>query len=123
MCRQRSAALAWPAVLTAALGLPTADLFARGSVRSASSAPSPTPMRPAADIVNNALWYIPAGAPLNRTYTWYAPPAGYTVIAEGTPSEPRVMTLVGPDGTLRAFRLEGPVIMRVRYSSSSSRSP
>lgn len=62
----------------------------------------------------NIRWDIPTGAPTGRTYTWYAPPAGYQVVIQATPTEPRSVTVEGPDGSTRTFRLEGPVIMRVR---------
>jgi hypothetical protein len=59
-----------------------------------------------------ASYFIPPGAPLDRTYTWYAPPEGYEVIRQGTPSAPVALTVVGPDGVQRVFRLEGPVVTR-----------
>jgi hypothetical protein len=60
--------------------------------------------------------YLPPGAPVDRNFTWYAPPEGYQVIYEGTPSTPRYVTEVAPDGSTRVVRVEGPVVMRpVRY--------
>jgi hypothetical protein len=60
--------------------------------------------------------YIPPGAPVDRTFTWYALPEGYQVIYEGTPSAPRYVTEVAPDGSTRVVRLEGPIVMRpARY--------
>lgn len=70
--------------------------------------------RPAAEPRHRA-WNIPPGAPLRGSYTYYAPPKGYKVIREATPSAPRYETVIGPDGSRRTFRLEGPVVMRLRY--------
>jgi hypothetical protein len=65
----------------------------------------------------DARYYIPPGAPLGRTYTWYAPPLGYEVIREGTPAAPGSFPAVGPDGVPRTFPLEGPVVTRIRYQA------
>jgi nitrous oxide reductase len=59
-----------------------------------------------------ANYFIPPGAPLDRSYTWYAPPQGYEVVRQGIPSAPVVLPVVGPDGVQRAYRLEGPVVSR-----------
>jgi uncharacterized protein (TIGR03000 family) len=71
--------------------------------------------RPAASGPRETRWYIPPGAPMDRTFTWYAPPEGYEVIYEGTPAAPQWLTVVGPDGVVRAYRLEGPVVMRPHH--------
>jgi hypothetical protein len=71
--------------------------------------------RPAAEPSFEAPWKFPPGAPARGTYTWYAPPSGYKVIREATPSAPQEVTVVGPDGSKRTFLLEGPVVMRLRY--------
>jgi hypothetical protein len=79
--------------------------FAQQQALESSPAPAPS----------YRTWYLPQGAPTHRSYTYYAPPRGYTVIREGTPSAPQVVTVVGPDGRRRTYRLEGPVVMRLRY--------
>jgi hypothetical protein len=111
MNAQRLSAIA--AVLTtAALFLPGGAAFAGGTYRSPASASAGSR---SADNTGPTSYYLPAGAPVNRTYTWYAPPAGYQVIMQGTPTAPRAVELVGPDGTSRTYRLEGPVLMRTNY--------
>jgi hypothetical protein len=71
--------------------------------------------RRAAEPSFEAPWRFPPGAPARGTYSWYAPPRGYKVIREATPSAPQEVTVVGPDGSKRTFLLEGPVVMRLRY--------
>jgi hypothetical protein len=108
---QRIPALAVLAVCAAALGPAAGDVVAGGTYR------SPPPVRTVRRTDNTPqerAWSLPAGAPTNRTYTYYAPPAGYEVVVEGTPAEPRVVTVVGPDGRTQTTRLEGPVVTRVR---------
>jgi hypothetical protein len=73
------------------------------------------PKRAGAEPTFEAPWKYPAGAPARGTYTWYAPPSGYKVIREATPSAPQEVTVVGPDGTARTFKLVGPILMRLRY--------
>jgi hypothetical protein len=68
--------------------------------------------RPATETRRETRPYIPPGAPLDRTYTCYAPPEGYEVLYAGTPAAPRWVTVLGPDGTPRSYRLEGPVVVR-----------
>jgi hypothetical protein len=116
MICQRVPAIAVMALTIAGLCLPVGDLLAGPAYRS----PPAAPPRPAPDTFRTAPWYIPADAPLNRTYTWYAPPAGYEVIWQATPSEPRFVTVVGPDGISRIVRMEGPLVTRLRYVNSRS---
>jgi hypothetical protein len=120
MLCQRFPALVVPLTI-AALCLPAIDVFPRGGYPSPPAQHS-TPVKPVADLISPPGSATP-GAPLNRTYTWYAPPAGYQVIREGTPSQPRFVTVVGPDGKARTFRLEGPVVVRFHYVSVRQGSP
>jgi hypothetical protein len=72
--------------------------------------------RPAATASGETPPYIPAGAPTDRTFTWFARPEGYEVIPGATPLAPRYVTEVAPDGSTRTRRVEGPIGMRpVRY--------
>jgi hypothetical protein len=93
---------------------PDARGFQRTMIQQEWLRRQPTSRRPVAEATHQE-WYIPRGAPLRGSYTWYAPPKGYKVIREGTPSAPRYQTVIGPDGTRRTFRLEGPVVTRLRY--------
>jgi hypothetical protein len=98
------------AIIAAALCLGGADAFAGGTYH---SPPAPAKYR-SDDGANQTNYYLPAGAPVHRTYSYYAPPPGYEVVVEGTPTAPRFVTIVGPDGQVRTMRLEGPVVMRIR---------
>ena len=72
--------------------------------------------RPTAPVPRQTRPDIPSGAPMDRTFTWYAPPEGYEVILAATPLAPRYVTEVAPDGRTRIVRVEGPIVMRpVRY--------
>jgi hypothetical protein len=113
MSYQRFFANAAAALMTAALCLPAAQALAGATYR---SPPPTTYSSHSADNTRHTSYYVPTGAPVNRTYSWYAPPAGYQVVMEGTSSVPRTVTVVGPDGTSRTTRLEGPVVMRVQYN-------
>jgi hypothetical protein len=108
---RRFSALGLVALGTVALCL---GQVARGS-GTYRSPPSVRPTQPALTANWQTSYYLPQGAPLGRTYTWYAPPAGYQVIMEGTPSDPNYVKVVGPDGKSRTFRLEGPIVMRPSY--------
>jgi hypothetical protein len=111
MSAQRLSTIA--AVLTTAgLFLPAGAAFAGGTYHSPFATPASSV---SADNTRTTRYYIPTGAPVNRSYTWYAPPAGYQVIMQGTPAAPREVELTGPGGTSRSFRLEGPVVMRTPY--------
>ncbi len=57
-------------------------------------------------------WDLPPEVPLDRTYTWYAPPSEFKVVIMATPSQPRWVTIVQPDGSKRTFALEGPIVVR-----------
>jgi hypothetical protein len=120
MHAQRFPAITALALATAALCLPTGAALAGPTYR--SPPPKPASSRSATDNTRQTNYSIPPGAPLDRTYTWYAPPAGYEVVLEGTPSEPRTVTVVGPDGSSRTTRLEGPVVMRLHYYAVRERS-
>jgi hypothetical protein len=62
-------------------------------------------------------WYAPPGSgstntvgQYDRTYAWYAVPANVNAPATMEPAaEPRYVSIVGPDGRTRTFRLEGTV--------------
>jgi hypothetical protein len=87
--------------------------FAGGTYRSPPAVSAGTHAN--ANTTRQTSYYIPTGAPVHRTFTWYAPPPGYQVVLEGTPAEPRQVTVVAPDGISRNVRLEGPVVMRVHH--------
>jgi hypothetical protein len=108
------------ALVTVFLLLFAQESFAGGTYR---SPPAVSAGKSAdADTTRQTNYYIPTGAPVHRTFSWYAPPPGYQVILEGTPAEPREVTVVGPDGISRRVRLEGPVVMRVdHYTFQKSR--
>jgi hypothetical protein len=113
---QRFSAIGVLALAGVALCLPEA-------VRAGGTYRSPPPVRSTASATEaprQTSYYLPSGAPLGRTYTWYAPPAGYQVLMEATPSQPSYVTVVGPDGKSRTFHLEGPVVMRLSYSAVRS---
>lgn len=97
------------ALATAALALSSDLASAGGTYR---SPPPKTRSSSAERSSRQTPHYLPPGAPLDRTYTWYAPPEGYEVVMEGTPSAPLMVTVTGPDGRQRTYRLEGPVVMR-----------
>jgi hypothetical protein len=105
---QRFSAIGLLTLATMALCLSQAAR-AGGTYRSPPSVRS-TPSVP--DAPWKTSYFLPPGAPVGRTYSWYAPPAGYQVIMAGTPTEPSYVTLVGPDGKSRTVRLEGPIVMR-----------
>jgi hypothetical protein len=107
---QRLAALG-TAALTAVLCLPADDVFAGGTYR----CPPAVAASSRADNTRQTSYLVPAGAPVDRNYSWYAPPPGYQVVVQGTPAAPRTVTVVGPDGSARATRLEGPVVVRLQY--------
>jgi hypothetical protein len=112
MFRQRHFAAGLLAVAAAALSLLPGEALAGGTYRSpAARAVQSTAVTRSAE----TAWLLPAGAPTGRTYTYYAPPPGYQVVVEGTPSAPTTVTVVGPDGQARTTRLEGPVVTRLRY--------
>jgi len=100
------------ALALAALCLPAGSASAGGCYHCPRSAPA---IGQSADNTRHTLYYLPAGAPVNRNYAWYAPPAGYQVLLEGTPVAPRAVTVVGPDGNARTTQLEGSVVVRLRY--------
>jgi hypothetical protein len=117
MARQRLPAVAALGLAAAALGMLAGDVLARGGYQK-PPAQETTPTRPTSDKLSapsNAPRFVPAGVPLDRTYTWYSPPAGYRILWEATPSQPRLVTIVGPDGRARTFRLVGPVVLRPHY--------
>jgi hypothetical protein len=101
------------ALVSAALCLPAATALAGGGGGRYHSPPPTT--RQTVRTTQETRYYLPPGAPLARTYTWYAPPAGYEVIREGTPAAPGSFAAVGPDGVQRTYPLEGPVVTRIRY--------
>jgi hypothetical protein len=108
------------AALAAALCLPADAVRAGGTYH---SPPKVTVYHYSSTVATTtARYYIPAGAPMDRTYTWYAPPGGYEVIREGTPSAPVPVTFQGPNGVRRTFPVEGPVVVRsYRYVARGSR--
>jgi hypothetical protein len=102
------------AALVLAVLLPSCEVVLAGGTY--HSPPSTgASRRSSADNTRLTSYSLPLGAPVDRTYTWYAPPAGYKVVTEGTPQAPRMVTVVGPDGTVRSTRLEGPIVVRLRY--------
>jgi hypothetical protein len=113
MNRQQLRTLTMTALVSVVLLLLAHESFAGSTYRSPPAVSAGT--RPGAYTTRQTSYYIPTGAPVHRTFTWYAPPPGYQVILEGTPAEPRQVTVVGPDGISRSVRLEGPVIMRVHH--------
>jgi len=110
---RRFPSIAGAALIAAALFPCGEGLFAGGTYHCPRAAAAGS--RPSADNTRLTSYNLPVGAPVDRTYTWYAPPAGYKVVTKGTPQEPRTVTVVGPDGTARSTRLEGPVVVRLHY--------
>jgi hypothetical protein len=101
--------IALAALVTLALSLPASMVMAGGTYH---SPPHRNNNHKASTSVQQTPYYLPPGAPVDRTYTWYAPPGGYEVIWEGSPAAPATVAIVGPDGVERTYRLEGRVVFR-----------
>jgi hypothetical protein len=117
MIHQRLPAALAAALVAAALCVPAQVVLAGGGGGTYHTPPKVKVYRNDSTVGTvTSRYYIAPGAPMDRTYTWYAPPEGYEVIREGTPSAPIPVTFQGPNGQRRTFPVEGPVVVRTyRY--------